>query len=414
MNFPFFLARRYLFSKKSHSAINIISGISIGGVALSTMALVCVLSVFNGFRDLIGGLYSAFDPQLEIVPAKGKLADAADPHLQAARKVAGVEGASECLEENALILYKGYPLVVTVKGVDDKFTTVTGVDSIVYEQSGQHAKLPPLSAANLNYAVPGYGLAYRMGTNFEQLQLVAPRKGERINMVNPAESFNVNDIFSTGCYFKVSQRKYDDTYLLTSLDFARTLFEQEGKVSSLGLRLKAGTDEAATQKAVQQAVGSGFKVLNRMEQHEETFSVMHVEKLMAYIFLTFILLVASFNIIGSISMLIIDKRENAATLRALGATDRDVVGVFLFESRLITLCGAVIGVVLGLALCWAQQTFGFIRLGSSQGSFIVDAYPVSVEAWDVVAVFFTVIVVGFLTVWYPVKYLSRKLVENQI
>lgn len=409
MSLPFFLARRYLFSKKSHNAINIISGISVGGIALATMAMVCVLSVFNGFRDLIGGLYSTFDPQLQVVPAAGKLADAADPALRRVRQAEGVALAAECLEENALILYRGNPLVVTVKGVDANFGRVTGVDSIVIDIRNGHAPLPALSAAGVHYGVPGYGLAYRMGVDFGHLQICAPRRGERINMANPAESFNVEDLFSSGLYFQVNQKRYDDTYLLTSLDFAQGLFEQKGKISSLELRLRDGADPARVKAAVARAAGPGYVVRDRAEQHQDTFNVMKIEKFVAYLFLTFILLVASFNIVGSVSMLIIDKRDDVDTLRSLGADDRTIVRIFLLESRLITLLGAAIGVLLGLALCFAQQQFGLLRLGGAGGNFIVDAYPVSVRPLDVLVVLATVVAVGFVTVWYPVRYLSRRM-----
>lgn len=409
MSLSFFLARRYLFSKKSHNAINVISGISVGGIALATMAMVCVLSVFNGFRDLIGGLYSTFDPQLEVVPAKGKYADAADAALQRVRRVDGVDRVSECLEENALILYRGNPLVVTVKGVDAAFGRVTGVDSIIYDRNNRHVPLPYLSAAGVHYGIPGYGLAYRTGIDFGQLQICAPRRGERINMANPAESFNVADLFPLGLFFQVNQKRYDDAYLLTSLDFARSLFEQDGKISSLELRLRDDADPGRTKAAVIRAVGSDYVVRDRAEQHSDTFNVMKIEKFVAWLFLTFILLVASFNIVGSVSMLIIDKRDDVDTLRSLGADDRLIVRIFLLESRLITLLGAVIGVLAGLLLCYVQQRFGLIRLGGDGGNFIVDAYPVSVRLTDVLAVLATVVAVGFLTVWYPVRYLSRRM-----
>lgn len=409
MSLPFFLARRYLFSKKSHNAINIISGISVGGIALATMAMVCVLSVFNGFRDLIGGLYSTFDPQIEVTPAAGKFADADDPALKRVRQVEGVALVSECLEENALILFRGNPLVVTVKGVDDAFGRVTGLDSIVIDSRNRHVPLPALSAAGIHYGVPGYGLAYRTGIDFGQLQICAPRRGERINMANPAESFNVDDLFSAGLYFQVNQKRYDDAYLLTSLDFARGLFEQEGKISSLELRLRDGADAERVKAAVRRAAGTGFVVRDRAEQHRDMFNMMKIEKFVAYLFLTFILLVASFNIVGSVSMLIIDKRDDVETLRNLGADDRVIVRIFLLESRLITLAGAALGVLLGLLLCFVQQRFGLLRLGGADGNFIVDAYPVSVHALDVLAVLATVIAVGFLTVWYPVHYLSRRM-----
>lgn len=409
MNFPLFMARRYLFSKKSHSAINIISAISAGGIAIATMALVCVLSVFNGFRDLIGGLYSTFDPQVEVTAAKGRFLRADDARLRGLRRIPGVAAVSETLEENALILFKGNPVVVKIKGVDAAFGRVTGVDSIVYNMDNARVALPALSAAGVNYAVPGYGLACRMGVNFGQLQICAPRRGERINMANPVESFSVSDIFSTGLFFQVSQKRYDDNYLLTSLDFARELFEQEGRITALEVKTADGADPDDVKERIRRALGPDFTVRNRAEQHEDTFRVMKMEKLMAFSFLTFILLIACFNLIGSVAMLIIDKRTNVDTLRSMGMTDRDVQRIFLFESRMITFLGGMLGIGLGLLLCYLQQTFGIIRLGGAGSNFIVDAYPVSINALDILLVFVTVIAVGFLTVWYPVRYLCRRM-----
>lgn len=405
MSFPLLMARRYLFSKKSHNAINIISGISVGGVALATMALVCTLSVFNGFRDLIGSLYTAFDPQLEVVPAKGKFASAADPALQAVRKNGNVAVATECLEDNALILFKGRPTVIVLKGVADNFDRCTDIRGILYGEGSF-----VLRAGDVDYGIPGIGLAQQLGgVDYGSVPVCAPRKGERINTVNPAESFNTGELVSPRVTFSVSQRKYDENYLLAPLSFAQRLFEQEGRVTSLELRLKEGADVEAVKRELQAAVGDRFAVKDRMEQQEEIFGIMNIEKLMAYFFLTFILLVASFNIIGSLSMLIIDKRADVATLRHLGADDRLIVRIFLLEGRLISLLGAVIGVVLGLLLCYLQQTFGLLRLGGEAGNFIIDAYPVSVHLADIAVVFLTVIAIGFCSVWYPVRHLSKRL-----
>lgn len=219
----------------------------------------------------------------------------------------------------------------------------------------------------------------------------------------------MNDVFSTGLYFRVSQKRYDENYLLTSLTFAQNLFEQPGRISAVALRPAPGADAEEIMEGVRRTLGPDYKVRSREEQHEDTFRVMKIEKLMAYSFLTFILLIACFNLIGSVAMLIIDKRDNMATLRHLGLSHRDAARVFLLESRLITLLGGVAGILLGLLLCWLQQTFGFISLGGSGANFIVDAYPVSVHLIDVLLVFVTVVAVGFLTVWYPVRYLTRRM-----
>lgn len=407
MIFPFYIARRYLFSKKSHNAINIISGISVGGVALAAMAMVCVMSVFNGFRDLVASLFTSFDPQIKVVPAAGKTAAADDPTLLRIKQWPGVEAASACVEDNALALYGEQQIMVTVKGVDDEFEHTSDIKSILYGD-GQYR----LQAANLPYGIPGIQLAAQMGdgvTYSHPLVICAPRNGEQINMMNPIESFNIDSVYSPGVVFSVNQKKYDNNYLITSIDFARRLFERQGLITSLELKLKSGVSTSQAVKELQQIAGPHYKVLDRYAQQEDVFKIMNIEKVMAYLFLTFILLIACFNIVGSLSMLIIDKKKDVETLRNLGADDRQIRQIFLFEGRMISLFGATIGVVLGLLLCWGQRTFGWLKLGDSSGNFIIDAYPVSVHGWDILLVFATVIVVGFLSVWYPVRYLSRRL-----
>lgn len=405
MGFPLFVAWRYLFSKKSHNAINIISIISVVGVALSTMALVCTLSVFNGFRDLIGGLYTAFDPELEVMPSKGKFAAADDSLLLRIKAHPDVAVATECLEENALILFQGHPMVFSLKGVGENFDSCTNIRSIL-AGDGEYM----LHAAGVNYGIPGIGLAQQLGGfDYGKVPVCALRKGERINTINPSESFTTGDLFSPGVVFHVSQRQYDDSYMLCSLAFAQELFEQKGQISSLELRLNEGADVAKVKKELRAIVGERFKVYDRIEQQQDMYAVMEIEKMVAYFFLTFILLVACFNIIGSVSMLIIEKRSDMEVLRHLGADEQMLRHIFLYEGRLIALLGAVIGVVLGLALCYAQQEFGLLRLGDSSGTFIIDAYPVSVHLLDVLLVLITVIVVGFCAVWYPVRHLSKRL-----
>lgn len=404
MRLPFFFARRYLFHRKRVGAINIISGISVVGVAFATAALLCTLSVFNGFRDLIGGLFTHFDPEIEIVPSKGKFASGADPRLAEIVSFPEVEASSRCIEDYALILFRGRPTVITLKGADEGYDRVTGIRSILYGE-GEYC----LSRTGVDYGIPGIGLASQMGTtNYGELEICAPRKGERVNLSNPGESFNVGQVVSANVCFDVNQRKYDENYMLTSLAFAERLFEQEGKITSLEIKLRQGCDLERVKRKMAERLGEDYRVLDRFEQQQETFNVMKIEKLMAYIFLTFILLIACFNIVGSVSMLIIDKREDVVTLRHLGASDRLIFRIFLYEGRLIAFVGAVLGTLLGLALCLLQQNYGILKLGSSAGSFIIEAYPVSVHAGDVFLVLATVIVVGFISVWWPVRYLSRR------
>lgn len=402
---PLFMALRYLFSRKRVGAANIISVISVAGVAFGTAALLCTLSVFNGFHDLIGGLFTTFDPQLVVQPAKGKFAAADDPVLTRIAAMPEVEATSATLEDNALILFRGRPVVIMLKGVDDRYDRVTGIRSILYGDGTYR-----LRTADVSYGIPGIGLASAMGgVDYGTLQICAPRKGEQVNLVNPIESFNADDLTSPGICFDVNQRKYDENYMLCPLVFAQQLFEQDGRITALEVKLRPAVDTEAVKARMQAVAGDEFKVLDRLEQQPDVFNVMKIEKLVAYLFLTFILLVACFNIIGSVSMLIIDKRSDMQTIRHLGGSQQLIFRVFLYEGRCIAMLGAVIGLALGLLLCWLQQTFGIIRLGGASGDFIIDAYPVSVHAADVLLVCVTVVAVGFVSVWFPVRYLVRRL-----
>ena len=410
MNFPFYIARRYLFSKKSTHAINVISGISVVGVAVATMALVVTLSVFNGFHDLVASFFTQMDPQLKITPVKGKAASADDPILTKIRHLPEVEVATECLEEQALAVYGDRQQMVIVKGVEDNFNQLTHIQEIL-EGDGDFE----LHAADLSYGIPGLGVAYQLGLGYtyeHPLRIYAPRREGQLNMANPTEGFVVDDLYSPGVVFCMKQGKYDKNYILTSIAFTRHLFDLDGRLSSLEIRLKPGSDFERVKSQMEEIAAGKFYVQDRYEQQDDTFRIMKVEKLIAYVFLTFILMIACFNIIGSLSMLIIDKKEDVVTLRNLGATDHQITRIFLFEGRMISAIGAILGVLIGLLLCWLQQQYGIVRLGSSEGSFVVDAYPVSVHPWDIVLIVFTVMAVGFLSVWYPVRYFSRRLLRQ--
>ena len=409
MNFPFFIARRYLFSKKSTNAINIISGISVIGVAVATMALVVTLSVFNGFHDLVASFFTTFDPQLKVTPVMGKTVAADDPILTRIKQLPEVDVATETVEDQALVIYRGRQAMVTVKGVEDNFDQLTHIKEILLGD-GQYE----LHAADMFYGIPGIRLADILGTGYkyeEPLKVYAPRREGQLNMANPMDGLVEDELYSPGVIFQVSQAKYDKNYILTSIDFARRIFEQQGMVSALELRLKPGSNFERVKSEIKDIAGDKYYVKDRFEQQDDTFKIMKIEKLMAYIFLTFILMIACFNIIGSLSMLIIDKKDDVVTLRNLGASDKQIVHIFLFEGRMISAIGAVIGIILGLALCWAQQTFGLVKLGSSSASFVVNAYPVSVHPEDVILIFVTVLVVGFLSVWYPVRYFAKRLLD---
>lgn len=405
MNFPFFIARRYVFSKKSTNAINVISAISVVGVAVGTMALVIVLSVFNGFHDLVASFFTNFDPQIELVPTQGKTAPADDPLLDQIRKMPEVSVHTDVLEDQGLAVYGDRQQMVTVMGVDDNFTQLTNIGDILYGD-GEFS----LQAANLFYAIPGIRLAQDMGlgARFEgYLKLYAPvRRGQITDLEDPSDGFVVDSLISPGVVFAVNQAKYDRDRVICSIGFARRLFDQDGMLSSLQIRLKPGSDLGAVKKQMREIVGSKYRVLDRFEQQSDTFNIMQIEKVLAYVFLTFILMVACFNIISSLSMLIIDKKADAATLRNLGATDRQIRSIFLFEGRIISAIGAVVGILLGLLLCWLQQEFGLVHMGDSAGSFVVNAYPVSVHYDDVAIVFVTVLLIGWAAAWIPTRKLK--------
>jgi lipoprotein-releasing system permease protein len=412
VNVSLYIARRYLFAKKSHHAINLISGISVCGVALATMALICTLSVFNGFRDLVATFFTAFDPELKITSVEGKVFCPTDSAFAAVRQRTDVAVFSTSLEENVMVQYEGRQAMAVIKGVEDNFEQLTEIDSILYGR-GQFT----LHDEAFDYVVPGMELVSILGTGIrflDPLEVYAPQRGAKINLANPASSLNSGNLFSTGLAFAVNQQKYDAAYLITSLRFARRLFDYTDEVSSVELRLKPTASVSKAKEQIQATLGQGYRVQDRYEQQADTFRIMKVEKFISYLFLTFILVIACCNVIGSLSMLIIDKRDDVVTLRRLGAADRLIARIFLFEGSLISLFGAAIGLVIGLALCLLQQHYGLIALGTEEtaGSFVVDAYPVSVHAMDVLLVFVTVVAVGMLAVYYPVKLLTRRLLEE--
>ena len=412
MNLSFYIAKRYLFSKKSHNAINVISGVSVCGVALATLALVCTLSVFNGFQDLVATFFTAFDPELKITATSGKVFDNQDVRIQKLRDFSEIAVFSESLEDNAMVQYNGKQAMVVIKGVEDNFSQLTAIDSILYGR-GEMVLYDEI----VDYAIPGVELTSILGTGIrflDPLEVYAPKRGSQINVANPASSFNVSYLHSSGLVFAVNQQKYDASYIITSLKFARDLFQYDTEVSSIELKLREGVDTDAFAHKIGGILGNDFVVQNRYEQQADTFRIMQVEKLISYVFLTFILLVACFNVIGSLSMLIIEKKNDVVTLRGLGADDRLISRIFLFEGCLISFLGALVGVVLGLTLCLVQQEFGILTLGSgaNAGAFVVDAYPVSVHWQDVLLILVTVLVIGFLSVLYPVKFFSQRLLEK--
>lgn len=403
MNLPLKIAKRYLVSKKSHSVINIISLVSVCGIAIASMALVCVLSVFNGFQDLIASLFSTIDPQIKVTPIQGKTFDASDPAIQEMAQWPEIAQISPVIEENVLLIYGDRQVPALLKGVTNQYEKQTRIDDIIID--GHFL----LHDTVTDYATIGVGLANSLatGAGFRRpLMAYVPKRKARINMANPSSSLSSGRLFMTAV-FRVNQAEYDDQLAIVPIDFARRLFDYTTEASALEITLQENANEANIMERIQGKLGDNFEVKNRMEQKEASFKMVQIEKWMSYLILGFILMIASFNAIGSLSMLIIDKKADIDTLKSLGADNRLISRIFLTEGWLIAAVGAVTGIVVGILLCWGQQTFGWIKLGEMSEAFIIEAYPVSVQLLDIVAVLALVLLLGFFTAWYPVKYLKN-------
>jgi len=401
LSFSFRIAKRYLFSKKSHNAINIISGISAAGVGVGAMALVCVLSVFNGFELLISDMFSTFDPDLKITLIHGKTFDVNSPELTNVQRMKSVAYFTEVVEENALLRFKDKQMPATIKGVSDDFDKMTRIDSIMYD--GKFI----LNDGAFERAVPGIGVASILGLGahfIDPLYIYAPKRTSKINLLRPENSFNQMGTFVSGI-FSVKQLQYDDHYVIVSIKLARELFDYEiNKVTSVELKLANGVDHEKVQAQIKSLLGTNYQVKNRYEQQESFFKIMKIEKWFTYLILCFILLIASFNIIGSLSMLIIEKKGDIETLRNLGANNQLIKRIFLFEGWMISGVGAISGIVLGALMCLLQQYFGILKLGTG---YVVNAYPVLTNPMDLLLVFVTVLFMGFLAAYYPVRYIRK-------
>lgn len=404
MNFPFYIARRYLFSKKSHNAINIISMVSVCGVVVATIALVCALSVYNGFNDLVSTLFSSFDPELKITPRTGKVFDPQDSQIEKVKKLPSIDVWCEVLEDNALVRYDNRQVVAVVKGVDKSFEQLASIDSVLVD--GNFI----LQDDVVDYAIPGIGMASALGVNagyLSPMEFYAPKRDEKVNLSNPATSFQVSYAYA-GAVFCINQQVYDENYILVPISLTRELFKYETEVSSIEIKLRPSSNFSSDKDEIASILGKDFIVQDRFEQQEASYKMMQIEKWMTFLILSFILAIALFNVVGSLSMLMIEKQEDVKTLRNMGASDSLISRIFLFEGWLIAGFGALIGILIGIILCLIQQEFGLLKLGQTTGAFIVDAYPVRVALSDVITVFITVVTIGFIAAWYPVHHLGKK------
>ena len=403
MNLPFFIARRYLISKKSHNIINLISGISMVGVALGTAALIIVLSVFNGFESVVISLFSVFDPDIEITATQGKTFHNSEIDAAKIRAIPGVISYTEVVEENALLHYKKQQFLATIKGVDSLYQVNSPIDSLLV--TGEMV----LQSDSLDFAIPGYGIAYFLNLDMNApdnfISVYIPKRKGNITGL-PQESFT-SELIKPVAIFSI-QQDFDDKYMLVPLRFARRLLDYTDEVTGIEIRLAGNADAAIIQEKIGTITGPGFKLQNRFQQQEVLYKIMKSEKWAVFLILTFILIVASFNVIGSLTMLILDKRKDISILRSLGARDTTIKQIFFFEGLLISLTGAISGLLLGLLVCVLQQKFGLIKLQGG-GSFIINAYPVKLIATDFLYVFLTIAVIGIAAAWLPVKRITVKL-----
>ena len=408
MNLSLYIAKRYLFSKKSHQVINIISGVAIAGIALATAAMVCTLSVFNGFQGVVADQFTAFDPDIKVTAAQGKSFFTDSPEIGTAANAEGVAVVSFSVEDKALVEYGGKQVMVTLKGVDDKFSQLTDIERVLHG-NGEFILQDSLNS----YAVLGGKIINELNCGIfftTPLEVYAPNRGGKINLTMPARNFKKGVLLSSGLAFIVNQPEYDGGYILTSNEFTRKMFRRKpNEATSMEIKVAPGTEIQDTKERLEAILGSDYTIKDRYEQQDDIYKVMQIEKLISYIFLTFILLVACFNIVGSLSMLIIEKRDNMNTLRSMGADNKTIANIFIYEGIIISAAGALAGIVIGLALCLAQQEFGFISMGSAE-SFVVNSYPVEVHMNDILTTFVTVLAVGITAVWLPVRILTRKLV----
>ena len=398
------IAIRYLFSKKSHTAINAVSIVSVCGVAIATMAMICTLSVYNGFEEIISSLYSEIDPHLEVRAKTGKTLDTTAPEVKRLTEIKGIEAVTSVVEDNALAVYGNKQQPVVIKGVPANYSSVNNIDDALLDGA-------TMFADSLPYAVIGVGISNTLmvAPHFlSPIYLYAPKRKAKVNLINPSTSFNTRQVYCSGV-FSISQSESDNKFVYVPIEVAKQLFDYTTEATLLEIKVTDEQNVGEVQKEVQNILGEEYVVKDRIEQKSEAFSMMAIEKWITFFMLLFVLVISTFNIIASVSMLIIDKKENIKTLHNLGSKESFITKIFFNQGVLISFIGAVIGVLLGLALSLMQQHFGILKMGAN---FIVEYYPVKVIWSDVLLVVAVVVAIGVLIAWIPVKYINSKLIKN--
>jgi lipoprotein-releasing system permease protein len=397
MPFVFTIARRYLFAKRSTQAINIISAISILGMCVGAWCLVVFLSVFNGFESLVKSLYNAFYPDIIVMAEQGKTFDATTIPFDKIKAMPGVAAYSLSLEENAFLKYGDKEFIGRIKGVDEAYHHVTAIDSFIL--FGRYK----LTDEKYSYAIVGAAIDQALNVDVDHpmlsLEVMVPKKGRK-TYLNPEDAFRKDYLIPAGVF--AIQQDFDAKYVLVPLSFAQELLQDENRISSLEIKISNAKASDQVKKKLKELLGKDFAVQDRNEQNAVLFKVMRTERVAVYAILTFIMLIISFNIIGSLSMLVMDKEQDIAILRSLGAGTSMIRNIFLLEGLMGAMFGALLGLILALITCWLQSTFGFVKLQGS-GSFVIDAYPVEMHLTDFVLTFLTVVAISFLASWYPAQ-----------
>ncbi len=399
MKFPFYIAKRYLVSKKSHNAINIISWISVISVAIGTFALVVVLSAFNGLESLVESLYETFDSDIRIEPKKAKVFNEDLIDFEAIQNTKGVENYSRVLEEICGVRYQQQQTVATIKGVEDSFLEMSLLDSMMIDGEAL------LMRNNIPYAITGYGIAASLGIygskSAENISIYAPKRGKVKGGVDPMQNIYSKMIASAGVYY--ISPDYDNKYIVVPLSFARDLLKYDTEISALEITAAPRTDLNLLKNELTNLMGEDFKVSNRYEFNELMYKTNKTEKWVVFLILLFILIIAAFNILSSLSMLILEKRKDIGILKSMGARYSSIRKIFFIEGLLINLSGALSGIFLGVLLVLIQQYIGILPLEGG----IVEYYPVKLKVSELFYILFTVIVIGLLTSWYPVRNLTK-------
>ncbi len=401
MNLSFYIAKRYLFSRKSTSVINIISAITILGVSIGTLSLVIVLSVFNGLEEIIVNRFSSFDSELKIYTTNGKTFKADTAFYNILNSCKHIEYISETIEENALVEYEGVSNPYLIKGVSDNFKNVTGIDTMMFDGEFK------LYEQNVPVSIIGYRVASDLSVGislFAPLKIYMPNRTKKMS-TNPKNAFITKSIYPVGI-FSIDQ-DVDDIIILP-IKFTRQLLNYKDEVTAVELKLKKDAKIDDVKSNLESILGKDFEIKNRFEQHEFLFKIMKSEKLIIFFILSFILLIASFNIVSSLTMLLIEKKNDIETLHSLGANYRTIKKIFFFNGWLISIIGALVGIIIGSLICWIQIQFGIVTLpGSETGEFLINAYPVSMNSLDIILIFITVVIIGFITSFYPVQYVKK-------